>query len=135
MLILTLFSIIVGLDFISITMRVEYSQEVNIDEVPSIFDIGAVGQGFYIDPLVGALVILTAIIVIAGIIGIQILGSGLSDEGHRTVMICTIYAGLWTLLSVLSAPMIFSIEIVGAFIYIILTILYIIGVIKKISER
>ncbi|MGB5911852.1 MAG: hypothetical protein WBH31_11715 [Promethearchaeia archaeon] len=133
MLVLTILSILTGTDFISHIIDIEYSGIVDIDDVPALFEIESVSQDFYVDPLLGALVILTSIVVIAGVIGIQILGSGISESGHRTITICIIYAGIWTMLSVLASPLIFGITQFGGFIYVVITILYVIGVIKMIG--
>jgi len=42
-----------------------------------------------------------------------------------------LYFGIWSLLSSISAPLIFGIEYFGTLIYITLTIGYVIGVIQK----
>lgn len=91
-------------------------------------------QSFYFSDVEGALVWLTVIIVIAGVIGIQILGSGISESGHRITMICLIYGGAWAILSILTWSLIHSIPYYGSFLWLSLTIAYVIGVIKKISE-
>jgi len=89
---------------------------------------------FEIDPVVGAIVILIVIGIIGAILGIQILGSGLSDWSVRLGILIFTYLGLWVLLTILSMPLIKSIEVFGSIIYISLTIGYTIGVIQKLSE-
>jgi len=133
MVVLTIFSLMTGTDFISQIVDVEYSQIVDIDSVPSLFEIESVSQDFFIDPIMGAIVILTSIVVIAGTIGLKILGSGISESGHRTITICIIYAGLWTMLSVLASPLIFGISMIGGLLYALITLFYVIGVAKMIA--
>jgi len=89
---------------------------------------------FEIDPILGAIGILTIIAIIGGILGIQIVGSGLSDWSVRLGIITLAYGGLWVLLTILSMPLIKSIEVFGSIIYISLTLGYVIGIIQKISE-
>ena len=89
---------------------------------------------FSIDELQGAIVILIAITVGIAFVGIKVLGSGLSDPSVKVIITATVYTGLWLVLSVLASSLIFSIEIFGAIIYVVLTIIYVIGVIEKISE-
>lgn len=90
---------------------------------------------FEIDPIIGAIVILLVIGIIAGILGIQIVGSGLSDWSVRTGVMLLAYGGLWSLLTILSMDLIKSIEVFGVIIYISLTIGYVIGVIERIGGK
>jgi len=90
---------------------------------------------FNIDPLTGAIVIITIIGAISIVIGIQILGSGLADWSIRTAMLTTVYISLWAVLTALSMSLIIEIEMFGGLIYIALTIGYTIGVIQKLSEN
>jgi len=89
---------------------------------------------FEIDPVLGAIVILTIIGIIAGVLGIQIVGSGLSDWSVRTGILIMTYLGLWILLTILSMPLIKSIEVFGSIIYISLSLGYTIGVIQNLSK-
>ncbi|GAH77536.1 unnamed protein product [marine sediment metagenome] len=86
-----------------------------------------------IDPVAGLIVIFIVIIVIAGLLGIQILASGLSPESVRFIMNAILYFAIWSLLSIPCFNLIISIEIFGTLIYIVLTIAYVIGVIQKIG--
>jgi len=90
---------------------------------------------FEIDPVLGAIVIFITIGIIAGILGIQIIGSGLSDWSVRVGVLLLAYGGLWALLSILSMPLIKSIEVFGVIIYISLTIGYTVGVIERIGGK
>ena len=86
-----------------------------------------------IDPVQGLIVIFVVIIVIAAILGIQILASGLSPESVKFIMNAVLYFAIWSLLSIPCFNLIISIEIFGTLIYICLTIAYVIGVIQKIA--
>ena len=86
---------------------------------------------FYLDPVYGALVIFVVIIAIVGLIGIHIFGSGLSDQSVKIISGIIIYGGLWSIVSILSMPLILLIEVFGSLIYLGLTITYVVGVVSK----
>lgn len=115
LLVIVFFNLILGSSFSSYTLNSPYAQTIGIDS------------------LTGALAIIIIIIGIASIIGIQFLGSGMSDESIRTIIIGIAYGSVWGLFSVLSINLIVSIEIFGWLIYATLSILYLIGVIQKIT--
>lgn len=80
---------------------------------------------------------ISIIILIAGVsivIGLQVLGSGLSDTTVKILTILTAYGSLWIILSLLSMPLLFESQLFGLLIYTILTLIYVIGMIEKISE-
>lgn len=89
---------------------------------------------FNLSGIQGAIAIIIVIATIAVIMGIRILGSGLSETSIKTMMIGFGYTGLWLVLSLLSAVLIIQIDIFGSMIYIILTLGYVIGVVQKLSE-
>lgn len=89
---------------------------------------------FYIDPLIQAIAILVVVIALVSVLGIQILGSGLSESAQHIITICILYITIWTILSLLSYALIVSIEIFGLLLYLALTIMYIIGVSNKLTN-
>ena len=91
------------------------------------------GTHFNIDPLEGAIMIIIAIAVATAFVGIKVLGSGLSDPSVRVLITATAYTGLWLVLSVLASPLLFEIEVFGSLIYVSLSIIYVIGVIEKMT--
>lgn len=92
------------------------------------------GQTIGIDSITGALAIIIVLISIAVIVGIQILGSGISEQSVRTIIIIVGYASIWGFFSVLSLNLIMSIELFGWIMYVVLTIIYMIGVMNKLSQ-
>lgn len=103
----------------------------NVNQSSTSYDISDIGATFYIDEFAGALVIIIAIMIIAVIIGLNIFGSGLSDRSVKIVSTGLTYYGIWTIFSILSYPLIVSIETVGVLIYICLTIIFTIGLVQK----
>jgi len=135
MMIITLLSIISGNTFTSYSDTQTFDQTVFVNGTASEFAINDTAVLFQIDGLIGALIILVVIATVVGLIGIQVLASGLSDTSVSTIRTSIIYGGIWGLLSVGASALIISIETFGALIYLMLTILYIIGVIQKMGEN
>lgn len=133
LLVITLLSVISGGSFVAGTTSSEFSNEVIVNGSTTTVGYPDVDVAFSVDPLLGGLAILTVIIAIACVIGLQVLGSGLNDTAVATVRTVIMYTGLWTCLSLLSFPLIASIEVFGALIYIVLTIGFVIGVFRNIS--
>lgn len=131
--ILTFFSIFLGNNFISVAIDNVLGGTVIINGTESTWGVEYSGYEFSIDTIVGAISILTVVAILAGVVGIQILGSGISESGHKTLTLCIVYGGLWFLLSTLSYSLIISIEVFGILIYVALTIVYVVGVIEKIA--
>ena len=134
MCVISMFSLLFEMTFFGsiLSFKIEGLQYLN--NTSTEMDFPTASSDFFIHPIEGGIVILVAIITISAIIGIQILGSGLSDTAHRMVMLCTIYIGLWAILSVIALPLIWDIEVFGGIIYISLTLAYIIGIVKKFGE-
>lgn len=133
MIVIALFSIILGGSFTTVPMETVIDNEVLIDGITRYFELDIETTFFNIDPVAGAIVILTVILALVLILGIQILGSGLSPQSVKIGTILTIYIGLWIILSALASSLIKEIELFGSVIYITLTIAYTVGVFQKIS--
>ena len=132
-----IFSLVLEANPIGVITQVGIDNTAIIDGVPTTFLVEATDVIFSIDTsslIVSGLFILTTIIGIALITGIQVLASGLSPASVRVILLITAYTGAWAALSVLVFNLIVSIEIFGSVIYIILTVAYVVGVIQKISE-
>lgn len=130
LIVLTFLSVIFGNEFMVIITDIEVIEEEKTvwewfqyfeDDLMSI----AGGGGIAIIIFIGGVSIL---------IGIQVLGSGLSDTTIKVLTILTAYGSLWIILSLLSMSLLFEIQLFGLFIYTILTLIYVIGMIEKISE-
>ena len=131
--VLVIFSLIYGNSFIGIPQQTVINTQSIVNGTTSIFSFPVEDTVFEIDVvgLTGGLAMITAIVVIGAIITLQVVGTGLSENGTRLIMYSLFYIGLWTLLSLLAYPLIVSIEIFGALIYVVLTIMYAAGVMKS----
>lgn len=132
LIIISLFAIITGSSIKEIGAE-NISSTGTVNDTSSSYDISNIGATFYIDEFTGALVIIIAIMIIATLIGLQILGSGLSDTSVKIISIGITYYGIWSIFSILSYELILSIEVVGALMYIILTVVFTIGLVQKFS--
>lgn len=115
-LVITFFNVILGATFTTYNAGTSYGVTVGINEVT------------------GALAVVIALVALAVVVGIQVLGSGISEQSVKTIITVIGYASLWGVFSVLSSNLIISIELFGLIIYLILTIIYAIGVMNKISQ-
>lgn len=131
----SLFSIILGNSFTLYSESINISNSQIVNGSTTTFSIPDISYSLNISGLTIGLTFLTVVIIgIAVGIGIRVIGSGLSDTAGRAILIISAYASLWGILSLLTFNLIITIEIYGALIYAFLTIMYIVGVIQKLSE-
>jgi hypothetical protein len=90
-----------------------------------------INNTFSIDPFWGLIGVIITIAIIGALFGIQLAGFGLSEQSVKMLIITITYVGLWGLFSILSFDLLMSIPIFGSIIWIILTIVYAVGVMKK----
>lgn len=133
MTILTLFSVILGSSWTGALGSIDIGETIIVNGTSQDFAIQGIDFSLNIDPVSGFISSIIVIVSIAAILGINIVSSGLSDSAVRIMTMGIVYTSIWTTLSTLSAPLIKSIEIFGALIYIVLTIAYAVGVVQKID--
>lgn len=90
-----------------------------------------VSQFTTISGLEGMLILLIVAVGAATVIGIRILGSGVSDFSQQLILHSVAYLGIWGVLSVICYKTIFEVPLLGSFIWIILTACYMIGFLKE----
>jgi len=83
--------------------------------------------------IVAGIILLTTLLIIAGISGIQVVGSGLNSSSVRIIIMTTTYIGIWFSLTAITINLISSIQVFGSMIYIGITLMYVVGVIQKLS--
>ncbi len=136
LIVLSLFSLLLGENFIGDTLNVLVDNTALVNGSTTTFVVDDVDVLFQIDTsslLTAGIALIVAVIIVAGITGIQVLGSGLNPESAKIIIVITSYIGLWVSLSFIAFELINSIEIFGSIIYISITIGYSIGVVQKIS--
>lgn len=86
--------------------------------------------GFFVGGQLGFLGILFILMLIASIVGIHILGSGISDVSVGTIVKCSAFIGLFVVCTMISYDLVLAIPF-GSVLYFILTAVYTLGVISQ----
>lgn len=81
----------------------------------------------------GVIALITALIILAGIAGLKVFGSGISDISVGTIVKGTGFMALWAIFSVVAYPLITGVEIFGVILYLILTSCYAIGILGQVG--
>lgn len=136
MMVIVVFSLILGNGFFGVIQGITISNSTIINGSTSTILIEGGNVIFNIDTsnlIVGGIALLGTVVGIALIAGIKILGSGLSDSSVKIVLIIWAFSGIWLTLTILAVNLIASIEIFGSIIYVMITIAYAVGVIRKVG--
>ena len=129
LILLTFISIFTGNDFITISIEESYNYHTVINGTTS--DILLEGAGdLGLDSLIQAVIWIGILAGIAIVSSFGILGSGFSDSGTRWLVGGIFFTAIWLMFSTFPLPLIGAIEGgLGAFIYLVLTIIYAVDVI------
>lgn len=84
-------------------------------------------HSFNIWGISGAMVILTIAVTVGILLGIHVVGSGISDTSQKMVFSSILFLGLWTYLSIVSAEFFFALAIT-TIAWVGLTMIFILGV-------
>lgn len=88
---------------------------------------------FDISSSIGLIALIVGLMAIATVVGIRVLGSGVSDVSVSTLILGTSYLAVWGVFSVLALELILAINLLGPILYFALTILYTIGIISSLN--
>jgi hypothetical protein len=133
MTILAVLNIILGGAWSTASTYINVDNSAIINGTVSDYDISST-MYFNIDPLTGFIALLTGIVAIACVWGIQAFGTGLSDSTARIASWATLYSLIWTELSIFGWSLITSIPVFGLLIWTVLTLAYGLGVAQKIES-
>ena len=136
MVFLSIFSIVLGNNYISTAINVEVDNISLINGNTTTFLVEAQDVIFQIDTsslINSGIALMFTVIAVAGILGISVLGSGLNPASTKIIIMLTAFIGIWISLTFIVFNLIIEIAIFGSVIYIGLTIGYSIGVIKKLT--
>lgn len=89
--------------------------------------------GFSMGTSLGIIGLVVAVIALAAVVGLKIVGSGIGEFSSRTIVIATGFITLWGLFSILAIGGITSIPIIGTIFYFVLTGAYSIGVLDAVG--
>jgi hypothetical protein len=130
--VITIFSIVLGSNLAGTSIDNTITSDLIVNGTTTTLEFTGDDVIFAIDPTIATIGIFVVIGIIAGVMGIQVLGSGLSPESIRVILALILYGGVWGLLSLLALPLISAIEGFGVIIYMVLLLGYIVGVIQNI---
>lgn len=82
----------------------------------------------------GALVAVTVTVAMIAVAGVTVVGSGIKEISVKALGLSAFYYGMWGVFSVLGSRMLNAIPIFGVLLYILLTIVYSLGVIEAIGR-
>jgi len=88
-----------------------------------------------IDPIEGMIWGLIGLAVAISLIGIRVVGSGLSEKSVHIIITSILYVSFWGALSFFSLELFASIPIFGVALYILLTVLYALGAAMEFSDE
>jgi hypothetical protein len=132
--VIMMLGIILGGNYIGSEVNAVIDNNLVVNGSTSTLEFNFEGYTFAIDPVEGAIVVFVVVITICALLGITILSSGLSDASVRNITFIIAYGGLWGILSGLSVSLIKSIEVYGGILYISLTVMYVAGVLQKLTS-
>jgi hypothetical protein len=89
---------------------------------------------FKISAIQGAILMITTILAISAVVGVRVLGTGESNITVEIVTKGTFYFALWGMLSAFAQPLISQIYVLGSIIYVILTLMYVVGFVQSINS-
>lgn len=136
LLVIIIFNLVLGGDFIQAVSSVAIDNTAIVDGVPTTYVVNpeAVYVGIELGQLVGAIGIVSAIfIVAAAVTGITVVGTGLNAQSAKFIILASAYVSIWLLLSILAYGLIVSIQVYGAIIYVMISIAYVIGVAQSLA--
>jgi hypothetical protein len=96
--------------------------------------VGGQTFAFGIDATTGLIAAMVVVIAIGAIAGIKVLGSGLSPPAVDLIIKGTFFFAVWGLLSTFAYSLLSQIAIFGAFIYFVLTVMYVVGFVQTLGS-
>lgn len=87
------------------------------------------------DANLGLIAIIVGFLIFAGIVGLRIFSSGISEASINIILIGTMYMALWALFSALSYPVIALMSIMGPIFWFALTVCYAVGLLSTVGNQ
>lgn len=128
MVFLTLWAMVSNNSFITASEYLGTDTNLLINGTSTTIQSANMGLTFSIDNVQGFLSGLVIIGTIVSVIGIRVLGSGLSDFAVGVLSAVVFHTGMWSLLTILAGGLIDSITTYGVPIWIAMTVLFVVGI-------
>ena len=131
MFMLVVFSLITGNSMIGTPVYEVISSELIDNGTSTVVDFSVVNGVFGVTELSLGIGMIAVILAVAVGFSVQVVGTGLSENGSRMIIYSAFYVSLWVILSLLAEPLISSIDVFGSMIYMLLTVTYVVGIMKS----
>ena len=127
MILLTIFSLLSGNNFISDAIQLSHEYQLSLNSTSSDISLPNTDINLGLDPLISAVIWIGIISVIAVGSSIAVVGSGLSESGTRWLVGSIAFTSVWIMFSTYPFPIIIGLGLIGTTTYLIITITYAIG--------
>lgn len=94
-------------------------------------EISSFGGEFSLSSSLGFVALVVALMALAIVVGLRILGSGTSSISVSLMITGTFYLALWGVFSVMSLELLSALDVLGYILYLGLTLLYTVGIISS----
>lgn len=111
-----------------------FDEEWDIFNTPNgVNSIAYADTSFSVNDSLGLIVLVGAVMALATIAGVRVMGSGVSDTSVSTLVIGSALITLWLVFSIMAMPLITQIPLFGNLFYFGITLLYTVGIISRIG--
>lgn len=104
----------------------------SINDTETTFQFSGQNLIFGISSIDGIMVTAIALTALISVIGIKVFDSGLSEFSQKGIVNFAVFGGFWGIFSILTYDLIVQIEIFGWFLFLIISIIYLFGIIQNI---
>jgi len=130
LLVISVFSIFTGNSFVGSDVTTAVDSEAVVNGTTTTFDVINTGT-FFLDPTMGLVIVLLVVFGGISLLSLNVLATGLNAAGFKLLAMGLVFSAIWVFLSFLALPLINTVPIFGNMGYIVLTIMYTIGVIQS----
>lgn len=99
-----------------------------------IYQQTAASSSFDISSSIGLIGLVVGLMALAAVVGIRVLGTGVSEESVSAILKGTALLAIWGIFSVLALALLIQIPMLGPVFYFVLTIIYTLGIINQIGH-
>lgn len=131
MILLTLLSVTSGNSFFGASLSSFVDNSMIVNGTTTVTTYAETVLFFNFDSLLGFTNTITMMIALAGIIGLVVISTGMNSYSVKVIVLSTIMLGIWWTLTQLGGQLIFDIPEVGQFIWIVFTMVFVVGFLMK----
>lgn len=109
------------------TADVPVNSSLSVNGTENVVNIPVGSFTFGISATQGAIAVLISVIALGAVVGVRVMGSGILGISAEIIVKGAFYFAMWGIFSVFAQPLIGAIPVFGVIIYLMLTIMYIVG--------